>query len=232
MTGEKVLALWEEVSRSPEDKEKTKQYCDAALLLTHNPDEWKKNGGEVISQLETLCGRGDITAMSALGIILKQHGEKEDPARAFGLLKKAALAGDEEALRIWGETLRDGIPGLVERDIPAARECFEKLDEAGNDLGTVLLAKLYRLNTDEIPRDFMKSFELLKKVADKKGTSMGWAALDVGNAYLEGTEDVPLDPEAAKHYFKIAEKCGIFVEQKIKAAEVAAKISEQSLTHN
>ena len=226
MTGKKIAALWEEASRSPEDKEKSKKYCDAVLLLTHNPDEWKKEKEEALGHLEALCETGDRSAMTALGIILKQHGEMQDPGRALGLLKKAAEEGDEDALRIYGETMRDGIPGLVEKDPAAARECFEKLDAAGNALGSVLLAKLYRAGSSEIPRDYMKAFELLRKAADSEDAGMGWAAMDVGNAYLEGTEDVPPDPEKAKHYFKIAKKCGVFADVQIKAAEVAAKTAK------
>ena len=227
MTGEKVLILWQELAGAPDDAEKTRAFCDAVLLLTHNPDEWKKNRSDVMEKLQVLADKDCAGALTAAGIILKSSREKTDRVKALEMLEKAAGLGDEMALRIYGEICRDGMPGIFERDPEKARECFEKLDEAGNELGSVLLAKLYRMDNDVIERDYMKAFSLLEKAAEKKDSRMSWAAYDVGLAYQGGKEEVPKDPEKAAVFFTKAQERGIFAEPKIKAALKAAQTFEK-----
>ena len=121
-----------------------------------------------MEKLQVLADKDCAGALTAAGIILKSSREKTDRVKALEMLEKAAGLGDEMALRIFGEICRDGMPGIFERDPEKARECFEKLDEAGNELGSVLLAKLYRMDNDVIERDYMKAFSLLEKAAEKK----------------------------------------------------------------
>ena len=228
MTGEKVMRLWQDLTGSQDEAEKERAFCDAALLLTHNPDEWERNRSDVMEKLQTLAGKGCADALTAAGIILKGSREKTDRAAGLEMLEKAAGMGDETALRIYGETYRDGMEGLLERDPEKARECFEKLDAAGNELGSVLLAKLYRMDNDVIGRDYMKAFSLLEKAAGKKDSRMYWAAYDVGLAYQGGKEDVPLDPVKAVSYLTKAQKGGIFVDPKLKAAREASRNFEKT----
>ena len=228
MTGEKVMRLWQELTGSPDKAEKERAFCDAALLLTHNPDEWERNRSDVMEKLQALANKDCADALTAAGIILKSSREKTERAAGLKMLEKAAGMGDETALRIYGETCRDGMEGLLERDPEKARECFEKLDAAGNELGSVLLAKLYRMDNDVIGRDYMKAFSLLEKAAAKEGSRMHWAAYDVGLAYQGGKEEVPKDPEKAAAFFTKAQEGGIFAEPKVKAALKAAQTFEKT----
>ena len=228
MTGEKMMRLWQDLAAAPTDPDRAQAFCDAALLLTHNPDEWKKSSPDVMEKLRSLAEKNFAGALTAAGIILKSSREEKKKAEGLGMLEKAAGMGDETALRIYGEACRDGVPGLLERDPEKARECFEKLDAAGNELGSVLLAKLYRMDNDVIGRDYMKAFSLLEKAADKEDSRMYWAAYEVGLAYQGGKEEVPKDTEKAAAYFEKARDGGIFAEPKVKAALQAARTFEKT----
>ena len=103
MTGEKVMRLWQDLTGSQDEAEKERAFCDAALLLTHNPDEWERNRSDVMEKLQALAGKGCADALTAAGIILKGSREKTDRAAGLEMLEKAislklsvSAAKDEE----------------------------------------------------------------------------------------------------------------------------------------
>jgi len=154
--------------------------------------------------LQRAAGEGNAKAMYSLGELFETgRGVKPDISVAFDWYKKAADAGNTDAMMKLGRRLLDfGQP--VTYDYPKALEWFQQAAVAGNVDGMNMLGVLSKSGWGGASPDYANARKWYQKAADS-GSAEGMIAL--GSLYQRG-EGVPPDYSQALEWYQKAADIG------------------------
>lgn len=155
-----------------------------------------------VARVRSLAQNGNAEAQFQLGRAY-QSGEfvPQDDAEAAKWWERAAVQGNSNAEYRLGNLYHSGA-GVKQDDRTAVR-WWRDSSNRGNSYGQALLAMAYHLGLGGLPKDDVKSFEILQKAADQ-GFATAEAAL--GSMYYKG-EGIPKNSaEAIKLWRKAAQK--------------------------
>lgn len=139
---------------------------DAAVAdIDDKASQWQALKPDQEVQLAALAGEGNTRAMIGLGYMaLTPDSQKFQPEKALALFRKAADAGDAEAMFELGKLYEKGIG--TAQNVSEAIKLFQQSADLGfadaiNDLGF-----LYYQGADGLPRDPKKAVDLFVRAAD------------------------------------------------------------------
>lgn len=138
---------------------------EAVADIADKAGQWQALKPEQAVQLASLAEEGNTRAMIGLGYMaLSPDTKKFEPAKAFELFKKAADAGDAEAMFELGKLYEKGIG--TAQNVPEALKLYRQSADLGfadaiNDLGF-----LYYQGAEGLARDPKKAVDLFIKAAD------------------------------------------------------------------
>ncbi len=137
----------------------------AVADIADKASQWQALKPDQEVQLAALAGEGNTRAMLGLGYMaLTPDSQKFQPAKAFDFFRKAADAGDAEAMFELGKLYEKGIG--TAQNVPEAIKLYQRAADLGfadaiNDLGF-----LYYQGADGLARDPKKAVDLFIRAAD------------------------------------------------------------------
>lgn len=169
----------------------------------------EKNRDQAMIWFRKAVEQGNATGQYCLGWTImyeKKDGTvtiKNDP-EGFSLLKKAAEAGNLDAMDRMGLVYTMGVPGKIDND--EALKWYLKAAEAGDVSAMVHCGDLYInnvLHERTAPKEPERAIDWYKKAA---GQGSAKAALELGKLYSNG-KDVKQDGPAAVKWLEQAAAC-------------------------
>lgn len=164
---------------SPEDRAKGLAMLISAAeggdtVAQHNLGNFYYNGWAGFAKDKTEAFRwfsraaelGDVFAQNQIGVmLLNGEGTEKDPAKAFELVTKAEFSTSDAHYGL-GTMYLDGVPGVVEKDVPRALTMFRAVAAGGYPKAQYQLGLMYLEGTN-VRKNQRTAIRYFRKAAEQ-----------------------------------------------------------------